>query len=61
MKTEEEIKTEIQITQNRILSEIQQYAENLNHKLITATIHWDNHLRLKGYRDGLEWALSKNQ
>jgi len=61
MKTEEEIINEINITQNKIQSELQQYSENLNHKLITAEIHWDNHIRLMGYRDGLEWTLKERE
>ena len=58
MKSEDQIKQSKEETMNKITIEIKNYKKSLEeHKDMSASVHWDYLLHLKGFRDALQWVL----
>ena len=62
MKTEEQIVKEFQSTKEKILKELRLVNRNdVVGLFTTAKMHWENHIRLQGFRDALEWVLKEEK
>jgi hypothetical protein len=62
MKTEEQIIKEMDKTHRRIHQEINKhYNARAADEMITAKMHWEEHIKQQGYRDALAWVLMNEQ
>ena len=61
MKTKDQIIKEMDKTHLHILNEMEEHYTLLgNDNKVTAKLHWENHIRLQGYRDALAWVLEND-